>query len=304
MDHAFEVEVTAVAAGSTVVPDWKRRHAAAPGMPCFNCGTKLQGPWCHQCGQFGEDFHRKAHHLIFEAMEGLFHADGRFWRTLPRLLLRPAALTKDYLAGKRAPQVPPLRIFLVVLLIVFLAGEAASSRGDVHFVDLKIDPTDRAELMKSEVHIGGTWDAPMTTWLRAHGGQALDHPDQFVGAMGAWAHDFAFLALPLSGFLLSMLFIFRRRFVLFDHLVFSMHSLSFQGLLFVCALGAQAATGPSGMQLLWLSPVHLFVHMRGVYGTSIFGTLARMFVLFVLSTIVFVLLVAGLVVVGLATLKT
>jgi hypothetical protein len=302
MDHAFEVEVAAAAAGGAVVPNWKRKHAAAPGMPCFNCGTKLLGPWCHQCGQFGEDFHRKAHHLIFEAMEGLFHADGRFWRTLPRLLLRPAALTTDYLAGKRAPQVPPLRIFLVVLLLVFLAGEAASSRGKVHFVDLKIDPQDRAELMKSEVHVGGKWDAQLTAWLRAHGGQALDHPDQFVDAMGAWAHDFAFLSLPLSGFLLSMLFIFRRRFVLFDHLVFSMHSLSFQGLLFVCALGEQAVTDT--MHVLWLSPVHLFVHMRGVYGTGIFGTLMRMGVLFVLSTIVFALLIAALVVVGLATLKT
>ena len=127
---------------------------------------------------------------------------------------------------------------------------------------------------------------------------------QLAAAMGAWAHDFAFLTLPLSGLLLSMLFMFNRRFVLFDHLVFSMHSLSFLGLLFVTAFGLQAAAGPIGLKVLWLSPIHLFAHMRGVYGTSTFGTLLRMAVLFTLSSIVFGLLMLGLVLVGLQTLKT
>jgi hypothetical protein len=304
MDHGLETDVAAAASLGGYV-GWRRKHALPPGSACFNCGTKLLGPWCYQCGQLGEDYHRSAHHLIGEAIEGLFHADGRLWHTLPRLLISPAALTRDYLAGKRAPQVPPLRVFFVVLLLVFVAGEIASSRGNVHFVDLKIDPGDKAQLLQSQVHIfHSAWDAPLTAWLRAHVGQALDHPDAFVAAMGAWAHDFAFLSLPLSGLLLSMLFVFRRRFVLFDHLVFSMHSLSFQGLLFVVAMAGNALVSSDGAVLFWLSPVHLFAHMRGVYGTSIVGTLVRMAILFTLSVTVFAVLMLGLVVVGLATLKT
>jgi len=303
MDHGLEMDVAAgMSAGGFLA--WRRKHALPPGSACFNCDTKLLGPWCHQCGQLGEDYHRSAHHLIGEAVEGLFHADGRLWRTLPRLLVRPAALTRDYLAGKRAPQVPPLRMFFVVLLLVFVAGEIASSRGHVHFTNLQIDPGDRAELMKTEVHVYAPWDAALTGWMRTHLGAAADHPDRLAAAMGAWAHDFAFLTLPLSGLLLSMLFLFQRRFVLFDHLVFSMHSLSFQGLLFVTVLGMQAAVGPAGRQVLWLSPIHLFAHMRGVYGTSTAGTLIRMGVLFTLSSIVFGVLMAGLVLVGLQTLKT
>ena len=131
----------------------------------------------------------------------------------------------------------------------------------------------------------------------------MAHPEQLLAAMGAWAHDFAFLALPFSALMLSVIFVFRRRFLLFDHLIFSMHSLSFQGLLVVACLGLRPWGGDDAWQLLYASPVHLFVHMRGVYGTSWVGTLIRMFTLFVASSVTFAFLVLALVLVGLATLK-
>ena len=93
-------------------------------MPCANCGAVLQGDWCHECGQLAEDFHRSVTRLIMEAVEGLTHLDGRFWRTAPTLLVRPAKLTTDYIEGHRASQIPPLRLFLVVLLLVFLTAPA------------------------------------------------------------------------------------------------------------------------------------------------------------------------------------
>ena len=49
------------------------------------------------------------------------------------------------------------------------------------------------------------------------------------------------------------------------------------------------------------SPIHLFVHMRGAYRISILGTLIRMVLLFVGSCIAVGFLLAGLVMVGLAT---
>ncbi len=94
-----------------------------------------------------------------------------------------------------------------------------------------------------------------------------------------------------------------RRFVLFDHMIFSMHSLAFQGLLLVIAM----LSGAAGLQLtgwlLLLSPVHLFFHLRGVYGLGKIGTLGRMLLLFIGTTAGFGLLMAALVVVGLAALR-
>jgi hypothetical protein len=303
MDHSVETDVAAGASAGGFLA-WRRKHALPMGTPCYNCGTKLLGPWCYACGQMGEDFHRSIPHLLWEALESFFHADGRLWRTVPRLLLRPAQLTHDYLAGRRAPQVPPLRLFLVVLLFVFLAGELGTSAGRMKFVNIDTKPEDITGLNKVEVHVYKPWDAALTQWTRTHLGRAATHPDRLVAAMGDWAHDFAFLTLPISALILAMIFMFRRGFMVFDHLIFSMHSLSFQGLLFVTGAIAQWAIGNAAWFLLAASPVHLYSHMRGVYGTGRFGTLVRMAVLFTLSSMAFGIMVLGLIVVGLAALDS
>ncbi len=301
MGDELEVDVAAgLAAGGFV--RWRRKHALPIGTPCYNCRTPLKGPWCYACGQVGEDFHRSSRLLIWEFLENVFDADSRLWRTLPRLVRWPADLTRDYLAGRRAPQLPPLRLFLVVLLLVFVVGEI-SGIGDVSMPVIHHDPGDDARLQELRVNIYAPWDAALTEWTKAHVGRALAHPDRFVAAMGAWAHDFAFLTLPVSALVLSLIFIFRRGYLLFDHLIFSMHSLAFQGLLCVTCMCLQAVGLEGAWWLLLASPVHLFVHMRGVYGTGRFGTLLRMLVLFIASLIAFVIVMLGLVLVGLAELK-
>ena len=282
---------------------WRRAHAVAPGTPCANCGTRLQGPWCHACGQAATETHRHAHHLISEAFESFFHADGRLWRTAPRLVADPDGLTRDYLAGKRASQVPPMRMFLVALFVLFLAG--TWMRGGAGVFDIPpIPPADEAELAKA--HIDLDWlkylGQSEAAWLKPRIGAAIAHPDQLSEAMSAKAHDFAFLMLPLSAAILALIFLFNRRFVLFDHFVFSMHSLAFQGFL----ISAVILTKMVSVQFGWLmlaAPVHLFFHMRGTYGTGVFGTLVRMAILFCASGIAFALLLAGLLLVGLQGLR-
>ena len=87
----------------------RKEHIVPIGTPCANCATPLQGPWCHACGQLGEDFHRSTLKLVGEVFEGLLHLDGRMWNTQPDLFRHPARLTRASLEGHRAPQIPPLR---------------------------------------------------------------------------------------------------------------------------------------------------------------------------------------------------
>jgi Protein of unknown function (DUF3667) len=88
---------------------------------CANCGAPLAGPYCSQCGQ--RHHHQPIHHFghfIREATEDLTHADSRLWQTLLALLFRPGFLTREFLEGRRARYLPPVRLYLVVSVIFFL----------------------------------------------------------------------------------------------------------------------------------------------------------------------------------------
>jgi hypothetical protein len=292
-------------------------HTLPPGTPCANCATPLKGPWCHACGQLGEDFHRSTTKLLLETVEGLFHFDGRLWRTLPDLALRPGRLTRSYLDGHRAPQIPPLRLFLVVLLLVFLVGglprgkaapETTVTRNgattNVTHTKTKplsdLSPAEKAELKKTadkvQVKLGSdTSDAKASDWLKQRIDKVIDEPERFYLVLESWGERFAFLMLPLSTLLLALSLFWRREFFLFDHVIFSLHSLSFMGLLLCVAL---LIPDPGGIVLL-AAPVHLFLHMRGVYGSGVVMTLLRMSWLFVGTLIGVTFIVLGLLAVGL-----
>jgi hypothetical protein len=109
-----------------------RSQARLAVRTCANCGATLEGRWCHACGQDSDGHKRSISHLAWDAVEGLFHLDGRLANTLPALFLRPGALARDYIEGRIARHVPPFRLFLVSLLVFILAAEWAAHQITVH----------------------------------------------------------------------------------------------------------------------------------------------------------------------------
>ena len=117
-----ELEAAAAEAAPHLIRK-RGKHAPAPGSACANCGTVLEGPYCHACGQEADTHKRSIGHLIFEAFEGLFHLDGRLARTVPLMFFRPGKLARDYMEGRLQRHVPPFRTFLVALLLFIFAAE-------------------------------------------------------------------------------------------------------------------------------------------------------------------------------------
>lgn len=102
---------------------------------CENCGAKLAGPFCHRCGQHDFEFHRSFWHVFLEALENLFHFEGKFFRNIVTLLFQPGRLTADFNAGKRAAQMPPFRLYVFVsfifFLLIFLGGDTSAGSGSI-----------------------------------------------------------------------------------------------------------------------------------------------------------------------------
>ena len=91
---------------------------------CLNCGAMLAGAYCSQCGQKAH-VHRTLAAFGHDLLHGVFHFDGKIWRTLPLLVWKPGELTRRYVHGERAKFVSPFALFLFsVFLMVAIFGWA------------------------------------------------------------------------------------------------------------------------------------------------------------------------------------
>jgi len=93
-------------------------HDAHEGGACANCGTERIGAFCHACGQAGH-IHKNLMGLVHDIAHGVFHFDGKVWRTLPMLAWRPGELTRRYVDGERAKFVSPMALFLFSVFLMF-----------------------------------------------------------------------------------------------------------------------------------------------------------------------------------------
>jgi hypothetical protein len=104
----------------------------APGAAdCLNCGRTLAGPYCSRCGQKALETDPTLREFLHETTAELTDWDGKIPSTLATLFLKPGALTVDFLAGRRARWLTPLRLYLLCSLAFFLSkplGEAIGNR--------------------------------------------------------------------------------------------------------------------------------------------------------------------------------
>lgn len=118
--------------------------------------------------------------------------------------------------------------------------------------------------------------------------RAADNPDLTLYKLKNTAYKFSFLLVPISLPFLWLMFFWRRGIAVYDHAVFTLYSLSFMSLLLIAAALLSAAHLPSGLVewLVFVPPIHMFLHLRGTYGLSMFSTLWRTFALMIVAAIV------------------
>lgn len=87
---------------------------------CLNCNYVVADRFCPNCGQENTDTRKTFFHLFVHFFEDLTHYENAFWKTIKNLLLKPAALTKEYLSGKRLSYLAPVRLYIFISFVTFL----------------------------------------------------------------------------------------------------------------------------------------------------------------------------------------
>lgn len=309
---------------------------------CLNCGTALRGDFCHACGQTGH-VHRTLVSIGHDLLHGVFHFEGKVWRTLPMLVARPGELTRRYIAGERARFVSPLALFLFSVFLMFAVlhssgaddkSMAPAERGDkIAKLDRKLKE-ERRELAQARANGTPYAIASLSKKIRRDEARRADlvsgKPEAIFDLSGvkstgwfnldkglakananpglAWykfqssAYKYSWALIPISVPFVTLLFLWRRGFKLYDHAIFITYSLSFMMALIVMVEVGSMLNIPGWLlqsAVLVAPPIHMFAQLRGAYGLRKRSALWRTVLLLVFAGFALLMFGAMLLVMGL-----
>lgn len=296
-------------------------HGPSPAESCLNCGTRLSGQYCGNCGQRAASRLISIWELLRDAFGDLFELDSRLWRTLIPLTTRPGKLTRDYLLGRRARYMPPFRMYLVLSIVFFLLaffdpreklgvlfeppapteegadatgdGESAGTRSGIVF-SVDGEPDENCELEGYDASEMPDWLASRLTRERLTvmcNRIVADDGRAFLRELADNVPAALFILLPLMALVLKLLYPLSRRYYV-EHLLFVVHFHAFvflvltvEVLLGRLGLLLRAPDLPIDVFTFALSvyvPVYLYKAQRRVYEQGRFATVLK-FLLLVLA---------------------
>jgi hypothetical protein len=263
---------------------------------CLNCNAALSGKFCAHCGQRAVPPYPTVRELASEAAAELWGWDGRIAATFRMLLLRPGALTREFLEGRRARYLAPFRLYLIASVSYFVLAasspEVRLDSGETLMLGLRfgVTATDSARdaTNPNPGRAGQTLSAEERAQLRAEIDsaprlfqplltKALDDPSGFRRDVFATMPKLFFVLLPFFALVVSW-FYPGRRFP--EHLYFAIHVHAY--LFFALALTELAKF--SGMAVFVIAivalggvvlPVYATVAFKRVYGGSMLATVLK-----------------------------
>ena len=265
-----------------------REAGAAPDCP--ECGEVLTGDYCRACGEKRPEARDlSVRHFFTEAAQELTSVEhSKLFHTIWALLFRPGFLTNEWIAGRRKRYLKPLNLCLGILALTFFA----------YSVYKPVSIYDLETLMRQS----GNPDA-VKPYERLAARKRMELSAFFERVSEKWQRHMSLSPLPLVGafaLVLQLVFIFTRRYFV-EHLVFSMHFLSFTTLTVLMLwpvyffIGIrQGGINYVVMALKWLLDiVYVFFAVRAVYGLRPGRTLVASMLLVAGYFVCYVLVLGG-----------
>jgi hypothetical protein len=277
---------------------------------CLNCDAPLTGPFCAACGQRDIPPYPSVRELAADAVSELSGWDGRLATTIRALIRRPGKLTRDFLQGRRARSISPLRLYLTASLVYFVLAAAApdvklqsgkklffglyvsggaeqsatvtGSDGNASSTNTMVPIGSELTSAEREAALEAVAEAPAL--LQPLMRQVFEDPVGFKRGMVETLPRTLFALLPAFAAIVGLVYRGRKY---PEHLYFAIHLHAFfflalaviELLKFTESAGLVAAVA---IPILVAAPVYTTLAFRRVYGGSLVATLAKEVVIAVL----------------------
>jgi hypothetical protein len=258
-----EVSIEPDAGRAARAPRAAPSFGAVAANACPSCGELLVGRYCHECGEERAcERDLSLRHFAVKTLRELTDFEhSKIFRTFSTLISRPGLLTNEYLAGRRKLYLTPLKICLVVFALYLFAYSfyRPASIFDVGRI-VRDDRTGKVEIV----------------FINRQAAKKGVAPEAFIERINEQWHRYMSL-LQISSVLflavMMQLAYLRSRRYFAEHLIFSMHFLSFAFLCGVIVWPLNLLTGMDAslarmfiiVPTLIITAAYLFFALRRVY---------------------------------------
>lgn len=181
---------------------------------CLNCGTLLQGKYCHQCGQkVIEPGERTVRHFFKQFLGSAFFLENNFLKNITALMVRPGLLTAEFIEGKRKRWMSPLSIFLLINLFYFWFSPLS---------DLNL----RLSEQLMQPHHDRLAHYFVDAKIKLENITIDQLEDEYNKKSSSLANTLIIIHIPIFAAFMALLFI-RKKFFYTDHFIYALHFFSF-----------------------------------------------------------------------------
>lgn len=260
---------------------------------CPSCNTLAENNYCSNCGEKIIVRNYTFKEFVSNILQGFYNFDSKFFRSLKLLALKPGFITNEFLSGRRVNYTKPFQLFIILNLIMLITSSLFN------------------ESIFSSSLYGHRNHTPYKNFaqdltVNAHLEQNLtleEYEIKFNNRLDNFSRTLIFLYIPF--FALALLLITRKRFF-YEHLIHSIHLVSFILFLFgliitplililslLNSLGLNLGEGNVDSYILPVLiiflVVYLFISNIRVYNNSKFISVIKSFFLLGVFFILFVL---------------
>jgi uncharacterized protein DUF3667 len=258
-------------------------EASTPGV-CLNCGESVSLRYCPACGQAAIDPNPTVGEFVHEAASEFLHWDGKLAATFRLLFTKPGELTREYLAGRRARYLSPLRLYLTFSVLFFALKALTPERivvvragtSQVGVLTIQGDSVGEAlveadRMAQSRVSVKRVFGRML--------GNALRHGNETTASLRQDIPNVMFVLVPLFAGLVALVFRGRRmRYP--QHLAFALHTHAFVFVALLLTLVPRVTRNATINALAVAASflaiaIYMVLAVRRVYGGSTWSAILR-----------------------------